>query len=221
MQNVFKQGDAYFNTGDLVRDIGFRHAQFVDRLGDTFRWKGENVSTTEVENIVSDYEKIAEAVVYGVEIPHTNGRAGMAAITLNEGCQLDEQDLRQMLVEFKKAMPAYAVPVFLRIQKQMQTTGTFKYQKNTLKTQGFDLKQCDEKILVLLPNQSAYCEADPRNLRQYSTVSISLLSHDVAYFLIRYDKFVAFIIKHRQLFYFLLALASYLATIRSIKRSGA
>ncbi len=170
MQNVFKQGDAYFNTGDLVRDIGFRHAQFVDRLGDTFRWKGENVSTTEVENIVSDYEKIAEAVVYGVEIPHTNGRAGMAAITLNEGCQLDEQDLRQMLVEFKKAMPAYAVPVFLRIQKQMQTTGTFKYQKNTLKTQGFDLKQCDEKILVLLPNQSAYCELTQEiydNIQQY------------------------------------------------------
>ena len=170
MQNVFKQGDAYFNTGDLVRDIGFRHAQFVDRLGDTFRWKGENVSTTEVENIVSDYEKIAEAVVYGVEIPHTNGRAGMAAITLNEGCQLDEHDLRQMLIQFKKAMPAYAVPVFLRIQKQMQTTGTFKYQKNTLKTQGFDLKQCDEKILVLLPNQSAYCELTQEiydNIQQY------------------------------------------------------
>ena len=170
MQNVFKQGDAYFNTGDLVGDIGFRHAQFVDRLGDTFRWKGENVSTKEVENIVSDYEKIAEAVVYGVEIPHTNGRAGMAAITLNEGCQLDEQDLRQMLVKFKKAMPAYAVPVFLRIQKQMQTTGTFKYQKNTLKTQGFDLKQCDEKILVLLPNQSAYCELTQEiynNIQQY------------------------------------------------------
>ena len=97
-------------------------------------------------------------------------RAGMAAITLNEGCQLDEQDLRQMLVEFKKAMPAYAVPVFLRIQKQMQTTGTFKYQKNTLKTQGFDLKQCDEKILVLLPNQSAYCELTQEiynNIQQY------------------------------------------------------
>ena len=106
----------------------------------------------------------------GVEIPHTDGRAGMAAITLNEGCQLDEQDLRQMLVEFKKAMPAYAVPVFLRIQKQMQTTGTFKYQKNTLKTQGFDLKQCDEKILVLLPNQSAYCELTQEiynNIQQY------------------------------------------------------
>ncbi len=92
MKDVFKQGDSYFNTGDLVRDIGFRHAQFVDRLGDTFRWKGENVSTTEVENMVSEYEKIAEAVVYGVEIPDTNGRAGMAAITLTDGAELNEQD---------------------------------------------------------------------------------------------------------------------------------
>ena len=74
MKDVFKHGDAFFNTGDLVRDIGFRHAQFVDRLGDTFRWKGENVSTSEVENAVSEYEKIAEAVVYGVEIPHTKDR---------------------------------------------------------------------------------------------------------------------------------------------------
>ncbi len=101
LKDVFKSGDAYFNTGDLVRDIGFRHAQFVDRLGDTFRWKGENVSTTEVENMVSEYDKITEAVVYGVEIPNTNGRAGMAAITLADGAELNEQDLAQMLVSFK------------------------------------------------------------------------------------------------------------------------
>ena len=89
MKDVFKKGDSYFITGDLVRDIGFRHAQFVDRLGDTFRWKGENVSTTEVENICSEYPKITEAVVYGVEIPNTNGRAGMAAITLHDGEETD------------------------------------------------------------------------------------------------------------------------------------
>jgi citronellyl-CoA synthetase len=86
----------------LVRDIGFRHAQFVDRLGDTFRWKGENVSTTEVENMVCEYDKIAEAVVYGVEIPNTNGRAGMAAITLSDGAELNEQDLTEMVNDFKK-----------------------------------------------------------------------------------------------------------------------
>ena len=94
MHDVFSKGDSYFNTGDLVRNIGFRHAQFVDRLGDTFRWKGENVSTTEVENMLTEYDKIIEAVVYGVEIPNTNGRAGMAAITLQPGSTLDEQDLK-------------------------------------------------------------------------------------------------------------------------------
>ena len=161
MKDVFKHGDSFFNTGDLVRDIGFRHAQFVDRLGDTFRWKGENVSTTEVENAVSEYEKIAEAVVYGVEIPNTNGRAGMAAITLSEGTTLTEQDLQQMATEFKKCVPAYAVPVFLRIQKQVETTGTFKYQKNKLKEQSFDPNKNDERLLVLLPNATGYCDLTP------------------------------------------------------------
>ncbi|MFU9046560.1 long-chain-acyl-CoA synthetase [Acinetobacter tibetensis] len=170
MSNVFKNGDAYFNTGDLVRDIGFRHAQFVDRLGDTFRWKGENVSTTEVENMLCEYPKIAEAVVYGVEIPHTNGRAGMAAITLAEQAQLNEQDLQAMLSCFKKSLPAYAIPVFLRVQKQVETTGTFKYQKNKLKEQAFDPEKTNEQILVLLPNSNAYCDMNTEiysNIQQY------------------------------------------------------
>lgn len=158
MKNVFKHGDAYFNTGDLVRDLGFRHAQFVDRLGDTFRWKGENVSSTEVENALGEYEKIAEAVVYGVEIPHTNGRAGMTAITLLEGTSLEPEDLNLMVLKFKTCLPNYAVPVFLRIQTQIETTSTFKYQKNTLKEQGFDPKQTDDRLLVLLPNATEYCE---------------------------------------------------------------
>ena len=158
MHDVFKHGDAYFNTGDLMRNMGFRHAQFIDRLGDTFRWKGENVSTTEVENAVSDYAKIAEAVVYGVEIPNTNGRAGIAAITLLPNMQLTEADLTQMATEFKKCLPAYAVPLFLRVQLQLQTTGTFKYQKNSLKEQAFDPSKTEERLLVLLPNAVAYCD---------------------------------------------------------------
>ncbi len=158
LKDVLKKGDSYFNTGDLVRNIGFRHAQFVDRVGDTFRWKGENVSTTEVENILSDYDKIAEAVVYGVEIPHTNGRAGMASITLADGAHLTEQDLSDMLTQFKKCLPAYAVPLFLRVQAQMETTGTFKYQKNKLKEDAFDPRKTDERILVSLPGSNAYSD---------------------------------------------------------------
>lgn len=160
MKDVFTKGDSYFNTGDLVRDIGFRHAQFVDRLGDTFRWKGENVSTTEVENMVSEYEKIAEAVVYGVEIPNTNGRAGMAAITLTDGAELNDNDLTEMVSVFKKCLPAYAIPVFLRVQAKVETTGTFKYQKNKLKEDAFDPSKTDERLLVLLPGATSYCDVN-------------------------------------------------------------
>ena len=120
------------------------------------RWRGENVSTTEVENIVSEYEKISEAVVYGVEIPNTNGRAGMAAITLKEGMTLDDKDLSNMAQQFKSELPAYAVPVFLRLQQQMETTGTFKYSKNKLKEESFNPELAKDDLYVLLPNETQY-----------------------------------------------------------------
>ena len=170
LKDVFNKGDSYFNTGDLVRDIGFRHAQFVDRLGDTFRWKGENVSTTEVENMVCEYDKIAEAVVYGVEIPNTNGRAGMAAITLVDGAELNETDLSAMVNVFKKCLPSYAIPVFLRIQAKVETTGTFKYQKNKLKEDSFNPSKTSERLLVLLPGATGYCDVDAEifnNIQSY------------------------------------------------------
>ena len=170
LKDVFTKGDSYFNTGDLVRDIGFRHAQFVDRLGDTFRWKGENVSTTEVENMVCEYDKIAEAVVYGVEIPNTNGRAGMAAITLVDGAELNETDLSAMVNVFKKCLPSYAIPVFLRIQAKVETTGTFKYQKNKLKEDSFNPSKTSERLLVLLPGTNSYSDVNTEifdNIQSY------------------------------------------------------
>lgn len=170
MHDVFTKGDSFFNTGDLVRDIGFKHAQFVDRLGDTFRWKGENISTTQVENMLCEYEKITEAVVYGVEIPNTNGRAGMAAITLDSHCKLHQEDLTEMVNCFKKHLPNYAIPVFLRIQQQVETTGTFKYQKNKLKEQAFDPELNNERLLVLLPGNTCYVDLTPEiyaNIQAY------------------------------------------------------
>lgn len=153
-ENVFKKGDRYFNTGDLMREIGFRHAQFVDRTGDTFRWKGENVSTTEVENIMTEHPALTEAVVYGVEIANTNGRAGMAAITPHQGHSVDFADL---LSHLKRELPHYSIPVFLRVKQAMETTGTFKYQKNNLKTEGFDPSKVDsEPLYVLLPGSNEY-----------------------------------------------------------------
>ena len=158
-RDVFKKGDAWFNTGDMMRDIGFRHAQFVDRLGDTFRWKGENVSTTEVEQILDGFDGIQESVVYGVEIPNTNGRAGMAQVRLN--CPHSEFDFKGLCAYLKRELPAYAIPVFLRINEQaMETTGTFKHQKNKLKEQKYDLSQQDNAVYALLPKEDCYQQLD-------------------------------------------------------------
>ncbi|UVE16270.1 long-chain-acyl-CoA synthetase [Pseudomonas sp. LS44] len=156
-RDVFKKGDAWFNTGDLMRDIGFKHAQFVDRLGDTFRWKGENVSTTEVESIIAAFPGIEDAVVYGVEIPGTNGRCGMAALRLSEGTELDRTALAAHL---DRELPAYAVPLFLRLLSHVETTGTFKYKKVDLKKVGFDPQATDDPLFVRLPGSHAYAEID-------------------------------------------------------------
>jgi citronellyl-CoA synthetase len=158
-RDVFAKGDAWFNTGDMMRDIGFRHAQFVDRLGDTFRWKGENVSTTEVEQILDGYDGIQESVVYGVEIPNTNGRAGMGQIRLTGNhSDFDFQGLCEYL---KRELPPYAIPVFLRINEEaMETTGTFKHQKNKLKEQKYDLSQQSNAVYALLPGESCYQKLD-------------------------------------------------------------
>ncbi len=157
LHDVFTRGDRYFNTGDLLRNIGFGHAQFVDRLGDTYRWKGENVSTTEVENILLQHPNISEAVAYGVEILNTNGRAGMAAITPAES--LATLDFSELLAFARQQMPAYAVPLFLRVKVKMETTGTFKYQKTRLKDEAFDPgKTGDDPIYAWLPGTQTYVQ---------------------------------------------------------------
>ena len=158
--DVFEKGDRYFDTGDLLRDIGFGHVQFVDRLGDTYRWKGENVSTTEVENIMLQHPKISEVVAYGVEIMNTNGRAGMAAITPAES--LATLDFQELLQFAKSQMPSYAVPVFLRVKVKMETTGTFKYQKTRLKNEAFDPgKTGDDPVYAWLPGSDTYVPVTP------------------------------------------------------------
>lgn len=161
LRNVFKQGDAYFDTGDMMRDIGFKHAQFVDRLGDTFRWKGENVSTTEVEQILDGAKGVVETVVYGVEIPNTNGRAGMAEIRLDTE-DFENFDYKALCAHLQRELPPYAVPVFLRIANHpMETTGTFKHQKNKLKEEKYDLNAHSDPVYVLLPGESCYQRLTP------------------------------------------------------------
>lgn len=147
LRDVFKKGDCWLNSGDLVRDQGFAHIQFVDRVGDTFRWKGENVATGEIEGVLAQHPDIEHAVVYGVEVPNCDGRAGMAAVTLAVGKTLDGKDLAAFLTE---RLPAYAIPLFLRIRPEQETTGTFKYRKVELKKEGFDPSKVDEPLYGLL-----------------------------------------------------------------------
>jgi len=147
MRNVFKNGDCYFNTGDLVRDQGYKHIAFVDRLGDTFRWKGENVATTEVEGAVAKWAQVETAAVYGVEVPGADGRAGMAAITPN--CALDAFDFAGFLAHLNDLLPSYAVPQYLRFREAQEMTGTFKFRKVELKKAGFDPVACGEPVYAL------------------------------------------------------------------------
>ena len=154
LRDVFKPGDCWFNSGDLLRDLGFRHAQFVDRVGDTFRWKGENVSTNEVAEVLNTFGQVAESTVYGVQVPGTDGRAGMAAVVLR--VPITELDLAGFARHVRTQLPPYAVPVFLRFQQEIEATGTFKQVKGELKKQGFDPDAVTEPVFVLPPRHDQY-----------------------------------------------------------------
>ncbi len=153
-KNPFGKEESWLNTGDMIRNIGYHHAQFVDRLGDTFRWKGENVSTSEVEDIISSFKQVEHTSVYGVEIPGTNGRAGMASIITTESCE--NFDFDGLLSVLKSNLPQYAVPKFIRFLCELSTTSTFKIKKSEMKQEGFDLKKIDDPIYILLPGSKEY-----------------------------------------------------------------
>ncbi len=153
LRNAFKKGDAWFNTGDVLREIGFGHLQFVDRMGDTFRWKGENVSTTEVENIIDGSGMVEEAIVYGVEIRGTNGKAGMVTLVpQGNGQPFDVNGLFRYL---RDNLPAYAVPVFVRVTNAIEKTGTFKYRKVDIQKLGYSLRD-GESVYAWLPGTDGY-----------------------------------------------------------------
>ncbi len=153
--NVFTEGDIWINTGDLLRDQGCSHAQFFDRLGDTFRWKGNNVSTTEVEKILNTYEDISISCTYGVKIPGTSGRAGMSSIVISG--TFEEFDLKGLHDHLNKNLPSYGIPIFLRFKISLEATPTLKLKKFNLKKEEFNLNVIDDPIYVMLPNKSEYC----------------------------------------------------------------
>ncbi|CAA0125503.1 Long-chain-fatty-acid--CoA ligase FadD17 [Halioglobus japonicus] len=164
LRDVFKPGDAWFNTGDLMKtvDVGFSlglpHYQFVDRIGDTFRWKSENVSTNEVGEIINGHPQIDFCNVYGVEIPKADGKAGMASLVLAPG--VDALDVESFSSYVNEHLPGYARPVFLRIQRELDTTGTFKMVKGDLRKQAYDLNQISDPVYVLKPRTDTYVLLD-------------------------------------------------------------
>jgi citronellyl-CoA synthetase len=153
-RNPFGRNELWLNTGDMIRYIGYYHAQFVDRLGDTFRWKGENVSTSEVEDVITSFEQVDHSSVYGVQIPGTDGKAGMTSILAT--VDHNEFDLNGFYEILEKNLPPYAIPIFLRFLSQLKTTSTFKIQKSDMKKAGFDITKTNNPIYVLLPGSSGY-----------------------------------------------------------------
>ena len=141
LRNVFKEGDAWYRTGDLMRrdEQGFYY--FVDRVGETYRWKGENVSTAEVLTALTASRGVLEGVVYGVSVPGADGRAGTAALVVNS-----DFDLAAFRAEVASRLPPYARPVFLRILSTLEATGTFKPRKQDLVQAGFDPQQIKDPL---------------------------------------------------------------------------
>jgi len=163
LRDVRVSGDAWFNTGDLVRQVevgfamGLPHYQFVDRVGDTFRWRSENVSTGEVEELINGFPQVELANVYGVAVPGAEGRAGMAALYLHPGQLFDSVSFSHWVNEH---LPGYARPVFVRILPRMDTTATFKLVKNELRNQAFHPDKVEDPLYVLKPGAQAYCPLD-------------------------------------------------------------
>ena len=155
LRNVFKRGDAYFRTGDLLRCDADGYYYFVDRIGDTFRWRGENVATSEVAEILAHYPGVRDVCVYGVEVPGAEGRAGMAAIVSD-----DTVDGGALGRHVTKQLPAYARPLFVRRLPAIEMTGTFKHRKSDLVREGFDPDVVNDPLFFLDPSSHTYRPLD-------------------------------------------------------------
>jgi fatty-acyl-CoA synthase len=169
LRDVFEKGDVWFRTGDLMRKDKHGYFYFIDRIGDTFRWKGENVSTTEVEAALGQFDGILAANIYGVQVSGRDGRAGMAAVTAQDNLNLIA--LRDHLVQ---SLPEYARPVFLRIRGEADVTSTFKQKKVDLVKQGFDPGGTTDPIFFNDPQRKAFVRIDAALYDQINSGQIRL-----------------------------------------------
>ncbi len=169
LRNVFKSGDSWYRTGDLMRrdERGFFY--FVDRVGETYRWKGENVSTAEVLTALTASRGVLDGVVYGVAVPGTEGRAGMAALVVD-----DDFDLSVFHADVAQRLPGYARPMFLRVLAKLETTGTFKPRKQELMAEGFDPAKVDDLLYFDDPRGGAYVPLDAALYAQITAGKIRL-----------------------------------------------
>ena len=161
IRGAFEEGDAWFRSGDLIRKDEYGYFYFIDRIGDTFRWKGENVATSEVSEALTGYPGIKEANVYGVAVEGVDGRAGMVSLSVDDDFALDG-----FYDYICNNLADYARPIFLRLQEEIEATGTFKQRKVDLVKQGFDPSTIDDKLLFKDPKKGAYVEINKTLYKQ-------------------------------------------------------
>lgn len=169
LHDVFKKGDAWFRTGDLMKHDALGYYYFMDRVGDTYRWKAENVATGEVAAMLSNFEGINQANVYGVQVPGYDGRAGMAALVAE-----DIPDMAALRKHIDSSLPHYARPVFLRVSRETDTTSTFKFKKTNLVKAGFNPANISEPIFYADSVSGGYKKITPDIFEKISDGTIRL-----------------------------------------------
>jgi len=156
ISDVFRKGDMYFRSGDLLYADEFGWMYFMDRMGDTFRWRGENVSTVEVESVISSVLEQVDSVVYGVDVPGVEGKAGMAAIVEDAA----KFDLDSFLKRLKAELPSYAIPLFVRLVNTLDITGTFKFRKLDLVREGYNPSLVSDPLYFYNSSSGGYTRLD-------------------------------------------------------------
>lgn len=170
LRDVFVKDDAYLKTGDLLQVHEDNWVSFADRFGDTFRWKGENVSTLEVESILNNFSAIQLCNVYGVGIPNTDGKAGMAAIQLVKDTDLDFEQFSDFVIE---NLPHYSIPIFLRIKDKLEFTGTHKLRKVTLRKEGYNPEEINEPLFFWDSSAKKYKVLDIKEYQKLVGIAVN------------------------------------------------
>ena len=169
LKDVFEKGDQWFSSGDLLKRDKDGYYFFVDRIGDTFRWKSENVATSEVSEAISTFAGVKEANVYGVLVPGEDGRAGMASIVPSE-----EFSINGLYEHLSQHLPKYSIPVFIRISKEIEVTGTFKYKKTDLVKDGFDPSVVKDQMYYASTSENDYIGLDANVFKKISDHELKL-----------------------------------------------